>query len=371
MDKFFITLLFFIISCNPTYNINVFPKPSHPSPNTSYIYDINSNGFITVNNTPTSLKGLNWFGLENQDLKLHGLWIGEPISFFLDKIKSLGFNALRIPVVKETLDSKSKGSDGYNTPQDELEDLLNLSAQRDIFVVLDLHKCSKDDKMFDKPAPGKGPCEKTLPVNLWIEQLKKLAVISLEHKNVIAIDLFNEPWGLTWNEWKNLSEQAAKAILEINPNVLLFVEGVSDLGAAPDNIPSFWGENLHQALTDLPNIPHNRLVFSPHIYGPSVSNQPYFEAQEFPSNMAAIWDYHWGYLLNTQYAVTIGEWGGKYVDKDKIWGDTFVDYLVNKNVKSFFYWSLNPNSGDTGGLLEDDWRTVNPSKLALIKSLEF
>lgn len=30
-----------------------------------------------------------------------------------------------------------------------------------------------------------------------------------------------------------------------------------------------------------------------------------------------------------------------------------------------FYWCLNPNSADTGGLLEDDWLTPTPRKINL------
>src|SRR5438270_6139184 len=35
---------------------------------------------------------------------------------------------------------------------------------------------------------------------------------------------------------------------------------------------------------------------------------------------------------------------------------------------SYTFWCVNPNSGDTGGLLEDDWTTVNPAKMALLRT---
>ena len=35
------------------------------------------------------------------------------------------------------------------------------------------------------------------------------------------------------------------------------------------------------------------------------------------------------------------------------------------------YWSLNPNSGDTGGILLDDWQSVDPDKEALLTSYQF
>jgi endoglucanase len=46
-----------------------------------------------------------------------------------------------------------------------------------------------------------------------------------------------------------------------------------------------------------------------------------------------------------------------------------VQYLVERRVTSAFYWSWNPNSRDTGGLLQDDWQTVWPDKLALLQRL--
>ena len=35
-----------------------------------------------------------------------------------------------------------------------------------------------------------------------------------------------------------------------------------------------------------------------------------------------------------------------------------------------FYWCLNPNSGDTGGLLGDDWTTPDEGKLALLARVQ-
>ena len=32
----------------------------------------------------------------------------------------------------------------------------------------------------------------------------------------------------------------------------------------------------------------------------------------------------------------------------------------------YAYWCLNPNSGDTGGILYDDWSTVNYQKMAYL-----
>jgi endoglucanase len=35
---------------------------------------------------------------------------------------------------------------------------------------------------------------------------------------------------------------------------------------------------------------------------------------------------------------------------------------------SYTFWCLNPNSGDTGGLLANNWTTVNAAKMALLRT---
>ena len=74
---------------------------------------------------------------------------------------------------------------------------------------------------------------------------------------------------------------------------------------------------------------------------------PYFDDKKFPSNMEAIWHRHFGYLASAGHTVIVGEWGGFYAGKDRVWQDEFAHYL-QRNQLSSFYWCLNPNSGDTG-----------------------
>ena len=63
-----------------------------------------------------------------------------------------------------------------------------------------------------------------------------------------------------------------------------------------------------------------------------------------------------------------GLWSGRSIE-DKTWQDRFVDYLKEKRVKIWFYWSLNPNSEDTGGILQEDWKTPVEDKINLLKRL--
>jgi endoglucanase len=68
----------------------------------------------------------------------------------------------------------------------------------------------------------------------------------------------------------------------------------------------------------------------------------------------------------------VGEFGGRSVgnDKEGIWQRSLVSYLRQNNL-SYSYWTFNPNSADTGGLLLDDWQSVDPEKAALLSGYQF
>lgn len=113
---------------------------------------------------------------------------------------------------------------------------------------------------------------------------------------------------------------------------------------------------------------------SPHVYGPDVFRQSYFDDPNFPDNMPLIWETHFGYLTLEDYTIAIGEFGGKYGHlggdpDDVIWQNSIIDYFIDKGICNFFYWSWNPNSGDTGGILQDDWINIWEDKYDNLKRL--
>ena len=326
------------------------------------------------------VKGVNWFGLEgaspdssgqtNISLKLAGLWTGRSMESFIDEMASLGFNAWRLPLAPESLDPTTPAFDGFKSIPEEIDHFLTYTASKGMLVLLDMHNCGKNRYFTDKPGPGVAAsgCA-TYTEDKWQKDLQTLATIAKAHSNVIGIDLFNEPFGLSWNDWLGMASRGAETVLKTNPNILVFVEGIGGKDSKTTNNP-FWGENLFEAATNAPHIPQSRLVFSPHVYGPSVYSQSYFNVPGFPGNMAAIWDEHFGYLKDQGYCLAFGEFGGTYVGLDKTWNDAFVAYIQQKNIPNFFYWAMNQNSGDTGGLYSDSsWRVLNQDKLKLLKPL--
>ena len=108
-----------------------------------------------------------------------------------------------------------------------------------------------------------------------------------------------------------------------------------------------------------------RVVYSAHDYPASVYPQSYFSASDYPSNLPGIWDRHWGYLKKNNVApVLMGEFGSRLATtSDQQWFNAMVSYLGTGAAGFHWtFWSWNPNSGDTGGILADDWQTVIQAK---------
>ena len=99
-------------------------------------------GDIYYGEKKVKLKGINWFGFDSTYHGLHGLWSGRPIASFLDQIKGLGFNSLRIPLSPESLRKSTAGKDGYSNPVEQLVDLMQVAKEKNIYILLDFHTCS-------------------------------------------------------------------------------------------------------------------------------------------------------------------------------------------------------------------------------------
>jgi len=63
----------------------------------------------------------------------------------------------------------------------------------------------------------------------------------------------------------------------------------------------------------------------------------------------------------------LGEFGSTLADpKDSIWLPALLRYAETNGI-SWTFWSLNPNSGDTRGLLFDDWTTIDHARYDVIR----
>ncbi|MFT7622189.1 MAG: endoglucanase [Myxococcota bacterium] len=331
-------------------------------------------GVIYHDGAPARIRGVNWFGMETPDHAPHGLWTGRTIADFVGQAAELGFNALRLPVTPGSIRPGFDTADwaknaGYATGREALEAVLTEAQSAGLFVLLDYHSCN-DDHGAEQVGDPTG-CDGAT-IAQWHADLQTLAELGLTYTNVLGIDLFNEPHGLTWPAWLELVDGAAAAIHETNPDLLIFVQGVANLS---DNAgyTAFWGGNLSEAGDLPPTLPGNRLVFSPHVYGPSVASMPYFNDEDYPTNLIKIWQAHFGYLHSAGFAVITGEFGSRYdateVPGSVAWQDAWVTFMVQTGQTDFFYWALNANTGEITGILEDDWETPAAHILAALKPL--
>ena len=57
-------------------------------------------------------------------------------------------------------------------------------------------------------------------------------------------------------------------------------------------------------------------------------------------------------------------------DAEGVWQRTLVTFLKTNHI-SYTYWAWNPNSGDTGGILNNDWTTINQSKVDVLSAYQW
>ncbi|MBN2735860.1 MAG: cellulase family glycosylhydrolase [Spirochaetales bacterium] len=376
----------------------------------------NGNQILDKDNNPVWLTGINWFGFNCTERVAHGLYANS-LSDMLDICAYRGFNIIRLPFSTELLYewmsgnpkmpqsvnySVNPGLEGLNSL--ELFDVLVDEAKaRGIKLLIDVHSAMADNSGHVYPLWYDGSFDTSIFMKTW----EWFAQRYKNEDTIIAYDLENEPHGgegnaagyAKWdnsndvNNWKKAAQDTALKILAINPNVLILVEGVEvyrdpttphikqkiDPGYDPSTDyltdielhHGWWGGNL-MGVKDYPinlGAHQDQLVYSPHDYGPSVYNQPWFEMGQGLSwnQMNVVWDHFWLFIHNQKTApLLIGEWGGHMVEPNITWLKLLRRLLIEQKIHHTF-WCLNPNSGDTGGILDYAFKGVDEVKYALLE----
>jgi endoglucanase len=343
-------------------------------------YNVDEGRIYDGDGERVNLYGVSWFGFETGDHVVHGLWTRN-WKDMISQIKGLGFTAVRLPFCPATLNNTSVSSINYSLNPD-LQGLRSLDIldrvvdeldAQGMYIVFDFHNydCQSINELWYSDSYAEEE---------WIDDLLFVAERYSDIAHFVGMDIKNEPHGpATWGtgsestDWNTAAEKAAGEVLASNPDLLIFVQGVQDNPVCSGSTAHWWGGNLEPFECFPLDIPADKVVLSPHVYGPDVFVQPYFNAADFPDNMPDIWETHFGYLAGLGYSVVIGEFGGKYGHggdpRDQLLQDALIDYMDGKGMTDFFYWSWNPNSGDTGGILRDDWKNVWQDKVDLLRTL--
>jgi endoglucanase len=351
---------------------------------TSTFWHTSGAQIVDASGTPVRMTGVNWFGAETANYTPHGLWT-RGYRDMLDQMASLGYNTLRLPYSNQLFDSgvKPTSIDAVQNPDLQglsglqvLDKIIAYAGTKGMRVILDRHRP-------DSGAQSPLWYTSAYPESRWIADWTMLARHYQGNPTVIGADLHNEPhaiqggggacWGCgdTATDWRLAAERAGNAVLAANPDWLIVVEGIDCVDGTGEPRCGWWGGNLSAAKQYPVRLSKpDKLVYSAHEYATSVYPQPWFNDPSYPANLPGLWDHFFGYLKKQNIApVLLGEFGTTLADpRDKVWLQELMRYAgTGTSGMSFTYWSWNPNSGDTGGILNDDWTTVNQAKQSILQ----
>jgi len=377
-----------------------------PAPTTDDWLSVSGTDIVDSTGKKVWLTGVNWFGYNTGTNTFDGLWSGD-MNTSIQAIADHGFNLIRVPISAELILQWKNGqapsanfnqaTNYYLVGMDSLEIwdyVVGQCRACGLKIMIDIHSAETD-------ASGHN-------VNMWTtskistaQYQEALVWMAERYKNddtIIAYDLKNEPHGkpyegvaaAIWNDsssannWKFVAQETALKVLNVNPNVLIMVEGTEiyptnirtngDYHSTDDDDYYFnwWGGNL-RGVADYPiNLGkyQNKLVYSPHDYGPTVYEQPWFySGYNYNTLMKDCWRDNWFYIYEDGIApLLIGEWGGYMRDPNITWM-THMRTLIKTYHLNHTFWCFNANSGDTGGLVLDDFTTWDTEKYNFVKEV--
>ncbi len=376
-----------------------------PEPTTDDWLSVKGNKIIDSEGNEVWLTGINWFGYNTGTNTFDGLWTCD-LNSSLSEIADRGFNLLRIPISAELINNWADGNyptanfnhatNSYLVDMNSLEIFDYVIGQcraNGLKIMIDIHSAETDSMGHMK--------------NMWYEgnigeqdYLDALSWMAERYKNddtIIAYDLKNEPHGKAnenprakWDSskdsdnWKYIAEKAAMAVLNKNPHALIMVEGIEiypkdikkngDFSSTnpEDYYSTWWGGNLRGVKDNPVDLGkyNSQLVYSPHDYGPTVYEQEWFKGDyTYESLIKDAWQDNWLYIHDTNTApLLIGEWGGFMSEPNLKWM-TYLRRLIKEKRINHTFWCFNSNSGDTGGLVKDDFTTWDEEKYEFVKEV--
>lgn len=361
---------------------------------------------LDMNGNEVWLTGLSWFGYNTGSNLFDGVWNCN-LREALEGIADHGFNLMRVPISAELLLQWKNGqypeanyNHAYNSELESMNSLeiwdyvLSICEANGIKVMLDIHSVRTDAMGHMAPLWYSSDFTE----EQYFEALDWVSQRYANNDTIIAYDLKNEPHGKAseseraiWNgstddnNWRYAAERAGNIILDNNPHALIVIEGIEIYPIDPvtndftstddeDYYYSWWGGNL-RAVADYPidfgsDERNAQIVYSPHDYGPAVYAQPWFEGGfTYRSLIDDYWEDSWLYIDEQQIApLLIGEWGG-FMTGDNLTWMQYMRQLIAEHGLNHTFWCYNANSGDTGGLVTDDFVTWDTEKYEFVREV--
>jgi endoglucanase len=363
------------------------------APDTGY-WHTNQSQILDSWNRPVRIQGINWYGFETVRGVAGGLTV-QDYRAILDTIKREGYNTVRLPFSNQMVETPTipkdvaftNASGPINKDLRGLDSLaimdkvVDYAGEIGLKVILDDHR----SEAGDSAEPSGLWYTREYPEAAWIADWARLAERYKGNSTVIGMDLRNEPHGADaggacWDcggerDWHLAAERAGDAILKVNPKLIIFVEGTD----VYDGDATWWGGNLEGVRNSPVELTvANQVVYSPHLYGPSVYRQPWFNEKTTPASLQAVWHKHWAYISEFGIApVWLGEFGttnqagdleGSDPGSEGQWFGSLVVYLGRNPDIGWAFWAL--NGEDRDGLLDANYQfPVNGRKQQMMTSI--
>ncbi len=373
-----------------------------------------------ANNREVHINGLTWYGMETN------YWVPAGLDYqsyqrIMLEVKSFGYNSIRLPFSNQLVEQNPIITQKVAAnPElvgmhalDFLDRIVEFAHRIGLKIILDDHRSqASTPHTVNKLDEGLWYTE-SYPDSSWIRDWEFLARRYKGNDAVIGFDLRNEPhtngpgpWdlytykyqGATWGptngvdnpatDWRLAAERAGNAVLNINPHLLMFVEGVQLYPdpTRPSGVHTYWWGSILTPVRKYPvvlKVPH-QLVYSAHDWGPWKWNMWWFHGMTYES-LQKIWNQNWAFIIQNPHAsyaapLWIGEFGTCTNEPQCItdvrpgnqaqWFQYFVRYLREHPQISWSFFALNGrNSNDhmaNNGLLNwnwDDLRSVSLQRM--------
>jgi endoglucanase len=371
---------------------------------------------VDANGVVVRIGGINWYGFETTDEVAHGLY-SQDYHQILSAIHAEGYNTIRMPfsnqMVEHPIIPAGVGTENSAGPINEdlaglnslqvMDKIIAAAGTLGLKVILVNHR----SEAGNSNEPSGLWYSVAYPESKWIADWQALAnryksvTDSKGNPIVIGVDLRNEPhlldgqartgacWtGDSWTNgcpttstaqnWPAAAERAGNAVLSINPNLLIAVEGTDcysgDCGWQGGNLEGAAKYPVQLSVA-------NRLVYSAHDYGPDLNKQNWFSSSTTRNTLYTTWTKYWAYLsIDNTAPVWLGEFGTTNVNTDiesntngsqGQWFATLTSFLANNPNIHWTYWAL--NGEDEFGLLDNGYDPIPASatKQQLLSAIQF
>lgn len=268
-------------------------------------------------------RGVNLYGYETEHSSLACDWVST-YDEILANVEKLGFNIVRLPFSHDYL---------HKTNMSAMDSFFEAILKTKLDVVLDFHRIV-NYQQSPKPYDDQHSFQQFIDDWLYILDRYK------GNNHLVGLDLFNEVQPDIWEEWNYLATQAIKAIEEKFPYRFIYLCGCVG-----------WGSDCSKVNINLPY--QDRIYYTIHRY-------------VWHGGNTNTWDWLFGNIGKDGQKMVVGEFGARSELPNQMeWLKDFLSYLKQRNITNSFLWTY-AVSGDTGGVFQDDCRTLEIEKMRLL-----